>query len=127
MHNGAVDVAPLTYQRPFGSWLSGFNPKRCHAESPRAKRLFCFLEPVPKFDRHKKPLRRLSKQSTGLSVGGPSGVNCAPDEKRYRWERVCNTAQMVGEDSDHDPNGCRVLMFPTGSRLKAFSGCAGKG
>jgi hypothetical protein len=29
-------------------------------------------------------------------------------EKRYWWERICNTAQMGGEDSAHDPNGCRV-------------------
>ena len=113
MHNGVVDAATLTNTRPLRFWLSGLNPERGRVRA-KNHRGFCFLEPVPKFDRHKKPLRRLSKQSTGLSVGGPSGVNCAPNEKRHRWERVCNTAQMVGEDSDHDPNGCRVAMSALG-------------
>lgn len=37
----------------------------------------------------------------------PTGVVSVLREKRYWWDRVCNTAQMDGVGSVHDPNGCQ--------------------
>lgn len=37
----------------------------------------------------------------------PTGIVSVLSEKRYWWDRVCNTAQMDGVDSVHDPNGCQ--------------------
>jgi hypothetical protein len=108
-----VDAATLmNNQTPsvLALWVKSRTWQR-ESRNPRGLR---FLGLKPKFVQHKKPLRRLPKNPTGLNVGGPSGINYASNEKRYRWERVCNTAQMVGEDSDHDPNGCRVAMSALG-------------
>jgi hypothetical protein len=44
----------------------------------------------------------------GQIAGGLTSINSALTEKRYWWERVCNTAQIDGEDSVYDPNGCRM-------------------
>lgn len=59
---------------------------------------------------------------TGESSGGPTGANSEPSEKRYWWERVCNTAQAGGEESASDPNGFRVSTVSSQGWLKVFLG-----
>jgi len=48
-------------------------------------------------------------------------------EKRYWWEKVCNTAQMGGEDSAHDLNGCRVPSVRNGYCAEGLSSLVRKG
>lgn len=98
--------------RPLRFWLSGLNPERCHvrAKNPRGF-LLCGVKTEVSLT---KEATQKAIHRTRLITGGLNSVNSVSIKKRYWWERVCNTAQMDGEDSIHDPQGCRVAMSALG-------------
>ena len=89
------------------AWLTGFFV--CDNLMPKARDGHAVIQAL-----------HIKQKATGTEPGGLNSVNSGQCEKWNWWDRVCNTTHMDGEDSVHDPHGCRVLTFPTGYQFKAF-------